>query len=243
MGILFAILTPVPHRKSPDKMEDSQLNLNFRVLGSRTPFCIKKRENITNNFQYIAWDNECPVFLFAKPGKPASISTMGTPVSPRLPGSGLGPSSGGLVILLPPGLGRPWGELAVPVAADTASGCGEQPGWVCVEWGRGTGQWQSQRQENFFLWVPVSSPPQTHHHPGPESLGEGAGTGQIFPLSPQPCNTAHLISPAHPEGNSSSKSCPEFSVRPANSALGVGELLGSGDTSGTPFCIKKREAC
>lgn len=137
LGILFTILTPVPHRKSPDKMEDSQLNLNFRVLGSRTPFCIKKRENITNNFQYIAWDNECPVFLFAKPGKPASISTMGTPVSPRLPGSGLGPSSGGLVTLLLTRLGRPWDELAVSVPTDTASGCGEQRGWVCVEWGRG----------------------------------------------------------------------------------------------------------
>ena len=95
---------------------------------------------------------------------------------------------------------------------------------------------QSRQTRQVYFGQP------SHHHPGPESLGQGAGTGQIFPLSPQPCNTAHLISPAHPEGNSSSKSCPEFSLWPANSALGVGELLGSGDTSGTPFCIKKREA-
>lgn len=63
-----------------------------------------------------------------------------------------------------------------------------------------------ERQGNIFLWVPVSSPPQTHCHQEPESLGEGDGTDQNFPPILQPCNTAHLIGPAHLEGNSSPKS-------------------------------------
>lgn len=133
---------------------------------------------------------------------------------------------------------------SVSAAAGTDSDCGEQQGWVCVWNGGGElSHGRARDKRNFFCGFLSRPLPRLTTTQGPESLGEGAGTDQIFPLSPQPCNTAHLISPAHPEGNSSSKSCPEFSFWPANSALGVGELLGSGDTSGTPFCIKKREAC
>lgn len=83
----------------------------------------------------------------------------------------------------------------------------------------GEGNWavaEPERQGKIFLWVPVLSPPQTHHRWRPESLGRGDGTDRIFPLSPQPCNKAHLIGPAHTEGNSSPKSCPEFSPWPAS---------------------------
>lgn len=81
---------------------------------------------------------------------------------------------------------------------------------------------EPERQGKIFLWVPVLSPPQTHHHWGPESLGQGDGTDQIFHSAPSPVNKAHLIGPAHTEGNSSPKSCPEFSPWPASFTMGVG---------------------
>lgn len=113
------------------------------------------------------------------------------------------------------------------VATGTDSGCGElvvrQD--VCL---MGVGvSWavaEPGRQGKIFLWVPVSSPPQTHCHYGPESLGEGAGTEQIFPLGHHPGHLVHLMDPTHPEGNSSPKSCPAFSRWPASSALWVGEF-------------------
>lgn len=105
---------------------------------------------------------------------------------------------------------------------------------------------EPERQGKIFLWVPVLSPPQTHHHWGPESLGQGDGTDQIFHSAPSPVNKAHLIGPAHTEGNSSPKSCPEFSPWPASFTMGVGELQAGGGggwgghTYGTPFQIKEK---
>lgn len=108
---------------------------------------------------------------------------------------------------------------------------------------------EPERQGKIFLWVPVLSPPQTHHHWGPESLGQGDGTDQIFHSAPSPVNKAHLIGPAHTEGNSSPKSCPEFSPWPASFTMGVGELQAGGggvgeDTPmGLPSKSRKRAAC
>lgn len=106
----------------------------------------------------------------------------------------------------------PWLLLRVQTVAVVNSKAG------CV-WSRG-GELGSGREtrENFTV-VSCLIPSQTHCHQGPESLGEGDGTDQIFPLSPQLCNMAHLISPSHPEGNSSPKSGPEFSLWPASSVL------------------------
>ena len=93
-----------------------------------------------------------------------------------LPGSGLHPSSGGLVPLLPARLEGPGCAGSVVAVVSGKAGCVWTGGGE-----RGSGE--SQRQGKIFLWVPVSSPPQTHRHPGPESLG-GRGRDQIFPLSP-----------------------------------------------------------
>lgn len=164
----------------------------------------------------------------------------GTPVPPRLPANGEGPASSGLAVLLPASLRRPCAG-SVAVTAGTDSGCVSGKAGCVWNGGGELGSGRARETRENFSVGSVLSPPQTHHHWGPESLGQGDGTDQTFPLSPQPCNVAHLMAPPI-EGNSSPKSCPEFSPWPASSALGVGELLGPGHTYGTPFCIKKRVA-
>ena len=162
--------------------------------------------------------------FIAKPDNPAPtfiVAFIWDTCLPRLPGGGRSPCSQ---------LGwPPWGVLALwlSLQVQTVAVVSSKAG--CVWNGGGElGSGIARETREHFSVVPVSSPPQTHRHQGPESLGEGDGTDQIFPLIPQPCNLAHLIGPTHPEGNSSPKSCPEFSLWSASSALGVGSLLGQG---------------